>query len=98
MLTLINKLRRSGCSSTAAAKQRANRAAGPKSPRARLTRLNEIAGTPNSEASIAAATGPEQLTSSARFGPWLIPDTINAGRPSFIKRLIARDEQSLGGP
>ena len=47
-----------------------------------------MAGTPSSDASIAAATVPEYVTSSARFGPWLIPESMSAGRRSFSRWLM----------
>jgi hypothetical protein len=44
---------------------------------------------PSSEASMAAATVPEYVTSSARFGPWLMPETMRAGLRSFMRWFTA---------
>jgi hypothetical protein len=60
MLTLSSMGRGSGRRSRAAfTKLPANRAAGPKSNSRRVARLTAMAGTPSSEASMAAATVPE---------------------------------------
>ena len=80
----------SGRASALATSERAKRAAGPKSNCPRATRLKAMAGTPRMAPSIAAATVPEYMTSSARFAPWLMPETMRAGRSSFRRWLIAR--------
>ena len=45
---------------------------------------------------MAAATVPEYVTSSARLGPWLMPETISV-RPAVLHQVVDRDVRAVGG-
>src|SRR4051794_2498403 len=57
-----------------------------------------IAGTPSTMPSNAAATVPEYETSSPRFEPWLIPETMSSGEKPAISPSEAKRTQSTGVP
>src|SRR6185369_1761843 len=97
-LILRNVRDGSGRCSSAPASVNAARADGPKSYVPEVARSEiAIAGIPSSAPSNAPDTVPEYVTSSPRFHPLLMPDTIRSGlRPMMCE--MARLTQSVGVP